>query len=220
MGCAVVGSLGAWLLAGFWLRHPGVPGRAVVQAGVDLRVLQETTPVGGVVDHWRGVPVRANGLPYDRSVGSHSSASGYYYGRQWQCVEFVKRYYFDAHGHAMPDVMGHAREFFDPSLEQGGWNAKRGMFQFWNGAGEAPRVDDLMVWNEGPYGHVAVVTRVEENMVEVVQQNVRQGSRQFFTLSREEGFRVGDGKKPAGWLRLPPRSGRDRSTDQTGNGGF
>ncbi|MDX6765451.1 MAG: CHAP domain-containing protein [Candidatus Methylacidiphilales bacterium] len=203
---AVLPSLAIWSLVLVWLSRGDSPGRAVLRLTVDLRKLQEQAEVGEVIDAWRGVPVRNNGIPYDRSVGSHHSPSGYYYGRQWQCVEFVKRFYFDARGHAMPDVMGHAREFYDPAVPSGEINAKRGMRQFANGGSEPPRLDDLMVWTEGSYGHVAVVCKVGADFVEVVQQNVRQGSRQRFRLVRSgettPTVRVEGPRDPAGWLRV------------------
>ena len=195
----------AWAGAGLAVLRESSPARAVVRALVDPRELQERASVGDVIDQWRNVPVRANGIPYDRSVGAHSSASGYYYGRQWQCVEFVKRFYFDALGHAMPDVMGDAKDFFDPWVGQGEINPKRGLRQYWNGCGEPPRVDDLVVWNEGNYGHVAVITRVGADEVELIQQNVRQGSRLRLPLLRGEGFRILGKNGPAGWLRVPAR---------------
>jgi len=202
-GVAGVLSLGVWFFVGWVFLYSETPGHAVVRGTVDLKVLQEQAAVGDVIDLWRGVPVRANGIPYDRSVGSHSSASGYYYGRQWQCVEFVKRFYFDARKHAMPDVMGHAKDFFDPGVGPGEINSKRGMRQFVNGGAEPVQVDDLLVWNEGAYGHVAVVCRVLPDEIEVVQQTVRQGSRMRFPYNFNEGYWVGGSKLPAGWLRLP-----------------
>jgi surface antigen len=176
----------------------------VVRETVPLRSLQEAAKVGEVIDQWRGVPVRANGLPYDQSHGRHVAADGYYYGRQWQCVEFIKRFHYDHLHHAMPDGMGHAREFFDPAVAHGQLNAKRGLRQFTNGGDEAPRLDDLMVWTFGTYGHVAIVSKVGGDFIEVVQQNVLQGSRERLKLVRDgDGWRVTGRREPAGWLRMP-----------------
>lgn len=178
------------------------PARAVKQMTVPLDKLQKDAAVGQVVDMWRGVPVRANGIPYHRSHGRHVAADGYYYGRKWQCVEFVKRFYYDRLGHAFPDGMGHAKSFFDPQVPHGGWNEARGLRQFVNGGGERPQQDDLLVWTQGTYGHVAVVVRVEEFELEVVQQNVQEGSRQSFRLaSKEQGYRIGGVDGPTGFLR-------------------
>src|SRR5688572_10701975 len=69
--------------------------------------------IGKVLDSYRNVPVHDNGLVFFRSYGKHYSADGYYFGQKWQCVEYIKRFYFEAKGHRMPDVMGHAKSFFD-----------------------------------------------------------------------------------------------------------
>jgi surface antigen len=157
-----------------------------------------------VIDAWRGIPVRANGIPYHRSHGGHHAASGYYYGRQWQCVEYVKRFYHDRFGHWMPDVMGHAKSFYDPAVPHGQVNPRRALLQFANGGDEPPRLDDLMAWDFGDFGHVAIVSKVEakEGMVEVVQQNVRQGSRERFSLVQVDGrWEVRGRWNPVGWMR-------------------
>src|SRR5206468_12421959 len=90
--------------------------------------------VGKLLDSYRGVTVHDNGLIYFRSYGRNYSADGYYYGQRWQCVEFVKRFYDQAKGHKMPEVMGHARSFFDESLSDGALNPRRGLQQFRNGS--------------------------------------------------------------------------------------
>lgn len=37
---------------------------------------------------------------------------GYYYGYKWQCVEYIKRFYYEAKGHKMPDSYGNAKDFW------------------------------------------------------------------------------------------------------------
>lgn len=181
---------------------------AVQQPGRAAFIVQPVhePEVGQVLDMWRGVPVRHNGEPYWRSVGAHSADSGYYYGKQWQCVEYVKRFYYDALGHEMPEVMGHARSFFDPEIAHGEMNQERNLVQFRNGGDEAPRVDDLIVWQQDTYGHVAIVCKVYEDAIEVIQQNVLSGTRSLFPMKKNEDGMVEIGHsdwKPAGWLRLP-----------------
>lgn len=195
---------GGWLLGEHCRRlaefEPA--GQAVLRPLVTGAQLQAEAQVGEVVDVWRGVVVRANGQPYDRSHGRHYAADGYYYGRMWQCVEFVKRFYYDHYGHVFPDGMGHAKSFFDPEVAHGGWNARRGLRQFVNGGGEAPRPGDLVVWTQGTYGHVAIVCRVEGDFVEVIQQNVREGSRwRLATDGNKTTRRFGGSDGPCGFLR-------------------
>jgi surface antigen len=158
--------------------------------------------VGQVLDRYRGVAVHDNGLIYFRSYGRNYSADGYYYGQKWQCVEFVKRFYDQAKGHKMPDVMGHARSFFDDGLADGALNARRGLHQFRNGSIQAPQPDDLMVFSDTKYGHVAIVTEIGSNTVEVIQQNILGRTRQRFSLAVSNGHHfVSAPRQPAGWLR-------------------
>lgn len=43
--------------------------------------------------------------------GRNISKDGYDLGLKYQCVEFVKRYYFLHYFHKMPDSYGHAKDF-------------------------------------------------------------------------------------------------------------
>jgi len=198
----VVFGLSGIVLCCFVLSRPCSSGQAVFRPGADLRELQSLAALGEVIDRWRDVPVRANGIHYNRSHGRHVGLDGYYYGRQWQCVEYVKRFYYDSLDHAFPDGMGHAKTFFDPGIAHGALNPKRGLLQFTNGSGESPRLDDLLVWTQGNYGHVAIVSKVGEGFMEVVQQNVKEGSRKRLNLGdAKEGYRISGWGYPAGFLR-------------------
>jgi surface antigen len=158
--------------------------------------------VGRVLDSYKGVPVYDNSLFFFLSYGRHYSNDGYYYGQKWQCVEYVKRFYCDAKGHMMPDVMGHAKSYFDESLPDGALNKRRGLVQFRNGLNEKPCLDDLLVFNDTRYGHVGIVTEVGKDYVEIIQQNVLGHTRQRFLLTESNGqFFIVSPRRPAGWLR-------------------
>jgi hypothetical protein len=164
----------------------------------------ESWEIGDITDVYRGVPVFHNGLDLVQSHGRHYSPSGYYYGQKWQCVEFIKRFYFDALGHAFPDVMGHAKDFFDEETPHGGINPRRNLLQFRNGGLVPPAVDDLIVFNDGYYGHVAIICAVHPEWIEIVQQNIFGQPRASLPLRQKEGgYWVGDVYRPAGWLRVP-----------------
>ncbi|MDD4802230.1 MAG: CHAP domain-containing protein [Syntrophomonas sp.] len=158
--------------------------------------------IGDEIDSFKGVPVYYNGIDYEQNHGQNSAPDGYYYGYKWQCVEYIKRFYYLAKGHCMPDVMGHAKEFFDPLTPHGQINMARGLVQFRNGGQEKPRVDDLVVFNDSKYGHVAIITKVNRNSVEIIQQNASQNTRQDLKLQIKSGhYYLGDGKQPVAWLR-------------------
>ena len=171
----------------------------------DENNVSSQVPVGGVIATYKKVPAYQNGTKVTRSHGRHYAEDGYYYGQKWQCVEYVKRFYHDALGHSMPSVWGHARDFFDPEVEHGHINPARGLVQYLNGGDTAPKPDDLLVFRAGSLGHVAIVTRVTSDEVEVIQQNVHGSPRSVHTLTRKNGhWTVGSSKNPAGWLRIPP----------------
>lgn len=100
-------------------------------------VLNSKLAPGRQIDELHGVAIYYNG-GVNQSRGRNTSVDGYNLGIRHQCVEFVKRYYFERFGHRMPDSYGHARSFFDPSLADGELNARRGLLQFRNGTGALP----------------------------------------------------------------------------------
>jgi surface antigen len=136
------------------------------------------------------------------SQGLNYSEDGYYYGYKWQCVEFVKRFYYEKFGHEMPDGAGHAKYFFNPMLAQGEFNEQRGLYQYHNGGDTKPQRDDLLVFTDGAYGHVAIICDVGEDWIEVIQQN-SEVSRERYHLEEDDGKYILSGERePAGWLRL------------------
>ncbi len=160
---------------------------------------EQEPEIGDHIDSLNHVYVFYNGPSYINSQGKHYSDDGYYYGQKGQCVEFVKRYYYDALEHKMPNVWGNAIDFFDPDLEHGLINMNRNLYQYRNGHDEKPQVNDLIVFPYTKYGHVAIVCEVGEDYIEVIQQNVGLKTRQRYKLDKENGFTVGG--KALGWLR-------------------
>ncbi len=164
--------------------------------------------VGAQVDQLNGVAVYYNG-GVDHCDGRNLAPDGYNLGIRHQCVEFVKRYYFEHLHHEMPDSYGNALEFFDPKLADGAFNSRRGLTQFSNGSASRPAADDLLVFGRtwlNPYGHVAIVARVGERSVEIVQQNPGPfgASRETLALRNEDGRWWYDNRRVSGWLRKVP----------------
>lgn len=162
--------------------------------------------VGEVVDSLNGVPVYYNGAVANTGK-RHLAADGYNYGLRWQCVEFVKRYYYDYLHHKMPDTYGHAKDFFDATLADGALNKKRNLIQYKNGSKVAPAENDLLVFDShsfNPYGHVAIVSKVSEEEIELIQQNPgpTAPSRETYTVVEKDGKWTIDRDDLLGWLRL------------------
>ena len=167
--------------------------------------INPTRTVGAEIDRFEGVPVFYNG-GVDHSSGRSTAPDGYNYGLKHQCVEFVKRYYHQRLGHRMPDSYGHAKDFYDPAVADGGYNRRRGLTQHANGGSAKPRVGDLLVF--GPsvfnrYGHVAIVSAVDGNAVEIIQQNAGPfgASRERLAITSTDARWSYASARVLGWLR-------------------
>ena len=161
--------------------------------------------IGQAADSLNGVKVYYNGdvgNVSDRNV----SADGYNIGMKYQCVEFVKRYYYEHLKHKMPDSYGHAKDFFDKSIPDGQINPKRNLLQCSNPGSSQPQVNDLLVFSAtlfNRYGHVAIVSKVGETEIEIIQQNPGKfkPSRKTIPLVRESGKWKLEESRIMGWLR-------------------
>lgn len=142
---------------------------------------------GTVLDSLHGVLVYDNGSM--GNVSGRRIVDGYNVGLKYQCVEFVKRYYLEHYGHRMPNSYGHAKDLFDTAVADGALNTARALRQFTNPSRTPPAVGDLLVldgWRGNPYGHVAIISAVENGRIEVVQQNT--GSpRDTYRLTERDG---------------------------------
>ncbi|MCC6076711.1 CHAP domain-containing protein [Pseudomonas sp. GCM10022188] len=195
-----------WALA---LTAPVLLVLAIHAAATHLNPNLEHT-VGEQIDDLNGVAIYFNG-GVNTTNGRNLSQDGYNLGLRYQCVEFVKRYYFERYDHRMPDTYGHARDFFDLSLPDGGINVRRGMLQFSNGSSTRPEADDLVVfrpWLFNRYGHVAIVASVDAASLQIAQQNPGPfgQSRESFPVASRDGKWFIEHSRVLGWLRLedPP----------------
>jgi surface antigen len=126
-----------------------------------------------IVDSLNGVDIYHNGKETN-VYGRNVTADGYNLGLKYQCVEFVKRYYYEYFNHKMPNSYGHAKEFFDYSLSDGSYNKARGLMQYSNPSNSRPNTGDLIVFGPTPgnqYGHVAIISQVGSDFIEIAQQN-------------------------------------------------
>ena len=161
--------------------------------------------VGDKVDSLNGVYVY-----YNNSVGNvegrNVAPDGYNIGLRYQCVEFVKRYYYEHKNHKMPDSYGHAKDFFEKNLLDGKMSKRRNLIQYTNPSSSKPHVDDLLVFDGNSfnkYGHVAIISKVGDNFVEITQQNPgpSASSRETFKLTESDGKWKIEKDKTLGWLR-------------------
>lgn len=179
-------------------------GALVYYAGSNINT-NPAHEVGDVLDSLDGVLVYYNGAVNnveDRNV----SADGYNIGLRYQCVEFVKRYYYEHYDHKMPDSYGHAVDFFDKGLADGKINKRRNLIQYHNPGGSKPLKGDLLIMDGhalNPYGHVAIVSEVTQDEIEIIQQNPGPFAlpRVRYSISKSgEKWKI-DREDVLGWLR-------------------
>jgi len=162
--------------------------------------------VGQILDSLNHVYVYYNG-----GVGhvgeKNKSKDGYNIGLKFQCVEFVKRYYLECYEHKMPDAYGNAKDFFNPELPDGKMNEQRNLIQYRNPSKLKPQVGDLIIFDShrgNPYGHVAIISNVTDNQIEIIQQNPGPfaSSRVKYGLGKmNDNYNV-EHDGTLGWLRM------------------
>lgn len=165
----------------------------------DSKPREPGDPLGSL----HGVIVRHN----DGISATHgrNTVDGYNVGLKYQCVEFVKRYYLEHYDHRMPNSYGNAKDFFDATIADGAINSDRGLLQFTNPSKAKPAVGDLVVldgWGANPYGHVAIVSAVQDGEVEVIQQNTG-STRNAYDIDLVDGRWRVESQRILGWLRMP-----------------
>ena len=108
--------------------------------------------------------------------------------------------------HKMPDSYGNAKDFFNKDLKDGQLNTKRALTQYSNPSISRPKVDDLLIFSgtkHNSFGHVAIVSNVTGNEVEIVQQNPgpTAKSRATFSIESQGGKWKINNERIMGWLR-------------------
>lgn len=161
--------------------------------------------VGQKIDDLNGVIVYYNGR-VGNVEGRALTKDGYNLGLKYQCVEFVKRYYYEELNHKMPDSYGHAKDFFISNLKDGQLNKQRNLIQYTNSSKSKPKVNDLLVYSGtklNRYGHVSIISQVSEREIEIVQQNPGPlgNSRKNYDLINEDGKWRINNDQILGWLR-------------------
>lgn len=161
---------------------------------------------GEKIDSLNGVFVHYNGRT-GNVFGRNVTVDNYNLGLKYQCVEFVKRYYYSHYNHKMPNSYGHAKEFYHNSLKDGDLNDTRNLVQFSNPSGVTPKVGDLIIFSPtliNKYGHVAIISAVREGEVEVIQQNpgLFGDSREQYNLVFNDGTWSIENSRVLGWLRM------------------
>ena len=82
-------------------------------------VVAQAAPYGTNLGNFNGVTVYSNGDPNYASY-QNNYISGVYIGMKWQCVEYVRRYYYQTYGLDLAARhTGHAKTFWDAATRMG-----------------------------------------------------------------------------------------------------
>jgi surface antigen len=106
----------------------------------------------------------------------------------------------------MPDSYGNAKDFFDLKLKDGQKNKQRDLIQYQNPSQTKPKIGDLLIFKGtmfNKYGHVAIVSKVTDREIEIIQQNPGQSaqSRKTISLNKQgDKWQIKE-KRILGWLR-------------------
>ena len=161
--------------------------------------------IGEIIDSLNHVYVYYNG-GVDHVKERNVSPDGYNIGLRYQCVEFVKRYYYEYLNHKMPDSYGHAKDFYDPLVDDGELNTKRNLIQYSNLSHSKPEVGDIVIFDgtvSNRYGHVAIISKVTYEEVEIIQQNPGPfgNSREVYPIGTRDDLWFFHNKRILGRLR-------------------
>jgi surface antigen len=148
--------------------------------------------VGQVLDEYNGVKVYYNGGV--SNLGERNlTKDGYNIGIKYQCVEFIKRYYYEHFNHKMPDSYGNAIDFYNKNINDGDLNIERDLIQYKNPSVKKPKEGDIIIFDKtifNSYGHIAIISKVTGESIEIIQQNSGpfEKSRKRFTLKHENNL--------------------------------
>lgn len=168
----------------------------------NIPILTKSYKVGEKMDEFNGVTIYYNGGVNNVS-GRRMTSDGYNLGLKYQCVEFVKRYYYQHLNHKMPDTYGHAKDFFIPAVKDGRKNTQRNLTQYTNPSKSLPKVNDLLVFKGNTfnkYGHVAIVSKVTDDEIEIIQQNTYSSRQRFDLVKTNQKWKI-KSDDLIGWLR-------------------
>ena len=161
-------------------------------------VLAQGAPCGTVLATYRGIPAKSNGQ--SSSPNACVPVRGTY-GYQYECVEYIKRFYAEALSVDTKQWWGNAVDYFDSASD-------KGLASFPNGGTTQPAPDDIIVFDNGNnLGHVAIVASVTANTVTCIEENWSKTGNATLTLTFQNGvytIQPRGSYQILGWLRPVP----------------
>ena len=142
---------------------------------------------GTALASFDGSTAFSNGVNTGTGVKCAGSGS---YGYQYQCVELVMRHFTKKWGLRW---WGNAKDLLNIA-------PRDKVAVYANGdAGHPPKPGDMVVWTNGTYGHVALISAVRSNGIDIIEQNVSGNGRATLPY---DGRKIGarwSSWVPAGW---------------------
>lgn len=158
---------------------------------------------GCQIGSFGGAPIYSNG-PEDHATGTGFGDPEY------QCVALIKRYYWtkdiDLY-YPIGQASNYYDEFYDDSPDDGDYRYLRqsGLIRCENDFDHRLTVGDILVFDSGTYGHVALISQINEtsNLVSIVEQNVGETTyTRSFSLSTQSGKHQINNNSVLGWLHF------------------
>lgn len=170
----------------------------------DLSNGQKKLPFGSIYGYVNSVAVYAGrsdfGSGGDAIYPGYPSVAGRvknYTGLKWQCVEFVRRFYWINYGKFIGNN-SNAKDFYSNAPN---W----GMRAYPNGGTVGPRVGDIIVFGPSatnPNGHVAIPVKVTSKYILLVQQNVYGDVHiNYYLVRNGNTLSSAFGSNVIGWIR-------------------
>lgn len=121
-----------------------------------------------------GVVAYSSYYDNDNDNRQENYIDGIFTGIKWQCVEFARRYLIQVNKITF-DMVDNAYDIFDLN----NFKTLNGMNipikKYKNGSNIMPRIGSLIIWAKNvdinETGHVAIVTNVTKNYIEIAEQN-------------------------------------------------
>ncbi|MBZ9752662.1 CHAP domain-containing protein [Deinococcus sp. HMF7604] len=166
---------------------------AVPQGGYTQEELKRMRS-GIEIGRFKGIPAHYNGPVEAETWGTSFGEGGVYYGYKWQCVEFVRRFthlnsgkYISYKGNAgtfYKTTISDGATTFDGFIQNRNWDLKTGQKL---GSKNKPKIGDILVIRTATFGHVAIVSEVNEDSITIVQQNVETKFQESISLTNISG---------------------------------
>ncbi len=192
LGLVAAGSLALAVISGC---SAGVDGEDTSASNPSASEALTMPACGTALGTFDGTTAYSNGANTGTGV---SCAGGGSYGLRYQCVELVMRH-FKTHwglrwyGNAKTLLAGAPKDSVDV---------------YYNGDKAHPPVaGDMIVWPNGAYGHVALVTAVHASSIDILEQNVKGSGKATLTYANGKiGARWGNWV-PQGWAHAKANGG-------------